>query len=418
MRRRTGQLGQDPTARIECHRVDNRFVPLRLCDLADALVDDCAAADRDTCRRFVEALTAVIEQEAAAFERELVDQYSFFNPDRDTLPLASDTAARTPAGYAALSATLNYLLDKANFERLDDVEVDRVLRVACSYGVRVQLDPSQIDDFAIFVRGQGQIQRTRRSWRAPWNGRLFPLQVYRRLVVIARLKNDPHVLLKVFKDIPDEDVEALLPHARVTMTWVDRLFMFGGGAGAVGSTGMQVVKILSAGILAVSRLLWVVLFGMAVLLWRTFSGYRSAHNRRDSQRTRHLYYQNVANNVGALHMLVSMIAQEEAKEALLAWFMCAPGQPLVSSGEELGSRVETYLKERFRVDVDFDWPDAVRTLARLELWRDPERLLVLPPSEAIARLNEHWTARHSESYHRTQCIAPAKPTTPAGGVLR
>ncbi|HOW69295.1 MAG TPA: DUF3754 domain-containing protein [Phycisphaerae bacterium] len=402
MRRSRSQLIRDPTAHVECHHVDNRFVPLRVCDLARALEEDYGSrgTDRGELAAFVEALVAVIEQEAGAFERELEDRYSFFNPDRETLPLGGDLAARVPEGYRALDAQLRYLLDKANFERLDDVAVDRAIRVASSHGFRVQLDPSRVEDFCVFVRGMGQVERTRRCLKAPIRGTRRSLLVHRRLVVIARLKGDAHILLKMFKDIPEEDVEALLPHAEITMNWIDRLFMLGGGAGAIGSTTAQVAKIISAGLMVVSRLLWVVVFGAAVLFWRTLTGYRAARAKRDSQRTRHLYFQNISNNSGTIQMLISMTAQEEIKEAALAYVLCACGAGFLASEAELGAKAESYLRDRFGIQVDFDVADAVRTLDRLGLWDDREGMRVIPLAQAVARLRDHWLHHRSRDHHR------------------
>lgn len=407
MRASRSQLVRDPTAHIECHHVDNRFVPLRVCDLARVLGEDCArnGIEPGQSAAVIDALSAVIEQEAMAFERELEDQYSFFNPDRETLPLRGDAATRTPEGYRALDARMRYLLDKANFERLDDVAVDRAIRVASSHGFRVQLDPSRVEDFCVFVRGMGQVQRTRRCLRAPIKGKAQSLLVHRRLVVMARLKGDPHILLKMFKDIPEEDVEALLPHAEITMSWIDRLFMLGGGAGAIGSTTAQVTKIVSASLLVVSRLLWVVLVGAAVLLWRTLTGYRAARAKRDSQRTRHLYFQNVANNSGTIQMLTSMTTQEEIKEATLAYLLCASSPEPISSEGELGTKVETYLRSRFGIQVDFDVTDAARTLDRLGLWQNRERMQVVPLTTAVSRLRDHWVHHRSQNHHRERAEA-------------
>jgi hypothetical protein len=413
MPRRRVQLATDPTAPIECHRIDNRFVPLRVCDLARALGEDSAAAgiDREHCSALIAGISAVIEQEAAAFRSELDDAYSFFNPDRETLPLDADAAARTPEGYEALGARLQYLLDKANFEQLDDVAVDRALAVASSYGIRVQLDPSKIESFSIFVRGSGTIERHRRQWRAPIKGRPVSLSVFRRLVVIARLKDDAHILIKMFKDIPEADVEALLPHAEVTMNWIDRLFMVGGGAGVVGTTATQVVKLLSASLLVFSRLLWVILFGGIMLIWRTISGYSGARNKRDAVRTRHLYFQNVSNNAGAIHMLTNMTAQEEIKEAAITYFLCALANEPVQSEAALGLRAEQYLRKRFGINVDFDVTDAVKTLDRLDLWQDRPSFRVLPAPAAVARLHEHWVQCRSQQHHH-RCAELAR--TPVG----
>jgi hypothetical protein len=382
------QLSTDPTAAVECHELDNRYIPLRVCDLVQALARDCSASGLDAvaCEHFIERLRAAIELEACQRERELDDAYSFFNPDRDTLPAAAgDAGARTEDGYRQLFARLRQLLDKANFEPLSDVSVTHAIQLANTHGLRIQLDASRIEELSVFVRGSGSTQRKTRSWRAPLKVRTLEVPVYRRLVVIARLKNDPHVLIKMFKDIPEKDVDVLLPHASVSMGWLDRLFMMGGGAGVVGSTATQTFKILSAGLLAVSRLLWVLMVGAMMLMWRTFSGYRSARHKRDWQRTQHLYYHNLANNSAALHILLSMTAQEEMKEAVMAYLLSACTHT-VRCESDLKTAAEKYLRDRFGVAVDFDVTDAVQTADRHGLWADRPALRALSLDAAIARL--------------------------------
>jgi hypothetical protein len=320
---------------------------------------------------------------AAAWQRDLEEFYGAFNPDRDTIALRPDNEARTPEGYADLRRRLCHLLDKANFEQLDDMSVRRAVRLANTHGLRIQLDPSRIEELLVFARGRGTVHRVRRSVRSGMKRQTVVLSVYRRLVVIARLKGDPHVLIKMFKDIPERDVEVLLPHAEVTMNWLDRALMLGGGAGVVGSTATQIMKI---GLLAISRLLWVLTMGLAMLLWRTFSGYQKARHKRDWQRTQHLYYHNMSNNAAALHMLISMTKQEEIKEAALAYMLCLLGDTPPAGAEELKTRAEKYLYEKFGAEVDFDVEDAIEKLERLGLWADRSELRVVSMEEAMVLL--------------------------------
>lgn len=407
------RLDADPTADVECHLVDDRFVPARAAELVERLIDDACerGAARAACDDFARALTAVVEQESAALKRGLLDDYSHFNPDRDTLPLDSDLTWRTPGGYAELDVQLAYLLDKANFERLDEIQLEQAVQVASTHGMVVRLDPQRVERLTIFVRGRGRVKFFRKSWRNPIRGKPVELDVFRRLVFVARLADDPHVLIKMFKDIPACDVEALLPHADVTMSWTDRLLMIGGGAGAAGSTAM---KVLSVGLAALSRTLWLLIVGLAMLTWRTFSGYRSARQRRDSQRTRHLYYQNVANNGAAIDAIVSMIEQEELKEAVAAYLVLLNASPPPATERDLDQRVERWVHEQFKVRINFDCGDALETLDRFSLWIDRGNLRVAPVEEAARRLREHWLAHKSERYHFEQ-IEQRKhgPPTPA-----
>jgi hypothetical protein len=403
MTARGSELASDPTADVEWHRPDCRFVPIRAGELIAALAEDKEqfGFDTDEFCSAAAALRDVIEQEAAAFERELADLYAAFNPDRDTRPVRPLPELRTLEAYADLNARLDYLLEKANFEQLSEVQIEAALRKANSYGLRIRLRPERVEQFAVWVRGRGTIERACRDWRHPLRGELRELPVFRRLVVVARLRDDPHVILKMFKDIPEDDVEALLPHAEVHMSWLDRMMLLGGGAGTLGTTATKVFK-LAASVAILSKLLWVLLIGAATLLFRTIMGYRRARTSRDSQRTRHLYFQNLSNNAGVIYSLVSLVTQEELKEAALAYAFCHAPREQSWTAADLARRVEAYLSGRFGVELDFDAPDAIESLTRLKLWRDTLALRVVPCEEALERLRQHWSSRRSADYHRSR----------------
>ena len=399
---RASALSQVPPPVVETHPIDDRFVPVRVPDLVAALAEAAGGAGGAAADLLAlgDALIGAVDEETAAFQRRLSDEYAVFNPDRDTVCVHDEREHRRPADFACMNGRLEYLLDKANFQKLDDARIDLALRMASAHGIRVRLDPTRIENFAIFVRGQGRVPvriRTLRNWR---NGETVQVPVYRRLVVVARLRDNPHILLKMFKDIPEADVEALLPHAEAEMTWRDRVLMLGGGAGAVGSTA---TKVFSTGLFALSRLLWVVLMGACMLLYRTFTGYRRAKISRDWQRTRHLYYQNLSNNVGVIASLLLMIAHEEVKEALLAYGLCLLRPGSIRSEVELRRAIEEFVGTRFGAKVNFDIDDAIESLDRFDLWADRAAFRVRPPADAAALLREYRRSSRPAEYHGDMC---------------
>lgn len=179
-----------------------------------------------------------------------------------------------------------------------------------------------------------------------------------------QLKGDSAVHLKIFRDIPVADVEALLPHAEVHMSWTDRMKVVGGSAGAFAGVLLK----LAQGALTLaylSQLLWLGLAACGEMAVRAFLGYRRTRKIRDGQRTHHLYYQLVASNPGVLAWAVSTTAQEEEKEAMLAYALCSG--VVVRDEDDLRARAGAYLRERFGIEASFDAPDAVRTLGLLGL---------------------------------------------------
>lgn len=410
------QLDHDPTREVEWHRPDDRFVPVRACEMVAALADAAerfglSAAQIDAV---ADGLHDIIVQEAACFQKELGDGYAAFNPDRDTQPLTPLMQARTPEAYANLDAQLAYLLDKANFQPLSHIEVDEAIRTANAYGLRIRLNPERIEQLNVWVRGRGTVERVLRSWRHPIRGVPVQRPVYRRLAVVARLHDDPHVIVKLFKEIPEEDVEALLPHAEVDMGWRDRLIVFGGGAGALGSSVGKIWAIIT-GVAALSQFLWVLIAGMFAMAFRTFMGYRRARRNRDSQRTQHLYFQNLGNNSSAIQTLITTVAQEELKEAILAYAFCHDVKSPPAEASELDRRIEAFIRERFFVHVDFDAADALETLTRLELLAARKPLRVVAPDDAVRTLREHWQTRRTEHYHRQRIATRAHVSTSASG---
>ncbi|MFN0136892.1 MAG: DUF3754 domain-containing protein [Phycisphaerae bacterium] len=385
---------------------EDRYVPLRPSDLIDALGDEIEQRGGSVLefRAVAAAIRDILEQESACFERELDDRYAPCNPDIDTVT-ARQLAARTPEHYAVLNRWLAYLFEKANFAKLSELQLDQVMRIARTRGLRVRLNPERIADLQIWVRGRGRVTRRRWSWRHPIRGELDIVPVFRRLAIAARMRDESSVILKVFKDIPEDDVEALLPHAEVKMSWLDHVTTLGGGFSALGGTAWKVITTsVALTFVALTQLIWMLSFGLCVMAYRLFIGYRRAKANRNSQRTQHLYYQNLSNNTGTLHMLVTMIAAEEVKEAVLAYAMCCVADRPTSEAQ-LATRAGDFLRRRFQVTVNFDTADAVHTLERLRLWNDRDEFRVLPPERALDRLREHWQVRRSERHH---CAAAAK----------
>lgn len=400
MAAQSNPLAHDPTAATEVHRLDHRFIPVRVCDLATALISaEPADAPQPGLAAVCAALQDVIEQETYAFERSLSDTYAAYNPDRDTLPgRHEDAAGRSRDRYDALCRRLEYLLDKANFEHLDNVRIEAAVAAANTHGLRIRLNPDLIEHLAIWVRGRGETKRPVKPWWRPFWPETRQLEVFRRLVVVARLKNEPHVILKMFKDIPIEDVEALLPHAEVEMTFLDRVVVFGGGGVGLIGTAFKIIKMLTAAALASLYLLWVLLVGIGMAVFRVVMGFQRAKSKRASQRTQHLYFQNISNNAATISTLIGMIAQEETKEALLAYAVCQR-DPTIDREDRLRAAAERFLHDECGATVAFDVADALETLDRLDLWTDRQRLRVVPPDEAVRRLSAHWSSRRTLDYH-------------------
>ena len=383
---------------------DDRFIPVHSDDLVQAVVEQADAFPRVT--RDIEALAAemdhVIDQETTAFQRAISRRYECCNPARETKVVDDDNDEQA---IAELQRMVGYLLEKANYEHLDDAAIESTINLASSHGMTIRTHPDRLARLDLYVRGQDEDEQIRRSLRAPIRGESHTIEVFRRLVVVFQFKDEPWLNLKLFRDIPVADVEALLPHAEVAMSVVDRLKIAVGGAGAFGGIAWKVVT----GTAVLGQLAWAGIVALFGLSFRAFFGYRRARVHRAAQMTHNLYYRIVASNAGVLELLLGSIGQEELKEAVLGYSLLLH-RPELSTEEDLRRAASEWIEETFAVSVDFDAPDAIETLDRFELWEDRGQLIPVPPPEALRRLREHWQDRKSQSYHLAgRGRAPARP---------
>jgi hypothetical protein len=80
-----------------------------------------------------------------------------------------------------------------------------------------------------------------------------------------------------------------------------------------------------------------------------------------------LYFQNIANNFGALCYLVDSAEAEETKELLLAYGLLYLERDRQCTVEELGPRVSGWIREQFGREIQFAASDAVGKLIEKRL---------------------------------------------------
>jgi hypothetical protein len=224
---------------------NDRYVPVH----ADAIVA-AVAADRerfgdlaDHVAALEEALEHVVEQEAQAFRRRLGRRYEAFDPARETIDVGgsrSTEAEDRDRERDELRSMIAYLLDQANYERLQQRQVDAALAITNSAGLRIRMRPDRLRFLDLYVRGRSEEQRTFRTWRHPFRGEKRRIALFRRLAVVFQRVDDERLALKLFREIPSADIEALLPHAEVEMTPLDRLWVVAGGLGALGGVATKI----------------------------------------------------------------------------------------------------------------------------------------------------------------------------------
>lgn len=403
----------EPTASSphELQSLGDRFIPVRIEAIVDAIDadPDRFGALAGWAQKICRAIDRVIALEVGELHRHLDRLYAAANPDLDAL---AEPTPQWTVGDRRLPAALDYLFDRASFTQLSDVGVEEAIAASSAYGLRVRIRPERIESLAIHVRGRSTVELMRRVRLRPWRRFTLDVEVYTRLAVVARLKGEEGLRLKLFRDIPVADVEALLPHAEATMSAMDRALVIALAAGSLGSF----VKVIISGATSTGALAIPAAVGLGGMAVRGVFGYRRKKKLRTAHRTEHLYEKNLANNAAVLHTLCRMIAHEEAKTAIVAYAVLAARHDLPEARrwpmEELSRRATAYLKDRFQVTSRFDAATALETLERLGLLTDAS---LADPDAAYAVVDAHWKTRDTTGVH-LRAIAARADIGPAIGV--
>ncbi|MBB4287099.1 TMEM143 family protein [Roseospira goensis] len=363
----------------------------------------------------------------------LRDDYHPFNPDLP--PAALDWSEDRPATYARLKDRLSRLLAQANFVRVDPERLTRAERAVAEVDAEVRVPRHHYADVAFFARGRRRAS-TERSHLFGLIRRVVPAIRLRHVVVLIRFHDsiaeprrrlplpesltpggrpltrvfEGRVVLKLFTDVAEADLNMLYPGARAVMRLRDKLLL---GVPAVAGGVPVLMNILPAlSVLMVVAAAWLgftaagsveqqdlakalaamsALAGLGGFLMRQWIKFERQVLKYQMVLTDNLYYRNVCNNAAVFDYLLGTAEDQEFKEALLAYVHLARAErPLDAAG--LKAAVEAWLSGTCGVRVDFDIDDALGKLGRLDLLAaaGDGRFGVPPLPEALDRLRSRW----------------------------
>ncbi|MCF0233756.1 MAG: DUF3754 domain-containing protein [Thermoguttaceae bacterium] len=203
-------------------------------------------------------------------------------------------------------------------------------------------------------------------------------------------RREGEVVVKLFKNLPAEDLKLTAPSVKFKFRWGDGLKIGGTFGGAVISPIVKLIAGAAGGLFVV----FLLVFGFVVGGVKSFFGLLRRRTQFMRTYAERLYFNSLANNRAALSLLVSMAEEQEVKEIVLGYF-AAESLGRWATAEEIDAAAEKWLAEKFRLDVDFESDDALRKLTEKRLVevretpRGPEyRAAEL--GDALKALDEDW----------------------------
>ena len=225
----------------------------------------------------------------------------------------------------------DWLLERGNFVRLAEREINQALADRSRWGLNLAVDFEIFDRLELYCRGDEVVERLHRRLGKGFRAESVAVPIYRRLVVIFHLRSvpglsefldDQDVYIKLFKDIPQADLEMLLPGTSVRMSLVDQAKIMLPTLSGLSIALWKIVQgafiVAAAGFY--SSLAFLSLIGGTVGYGvRSFFGYLNTKQKYQLNLTQSLYYQNLDNNAGTLYRLVDEAEEQENRETILAY---------------------------------------------------------------------------------------------------
>jgi hypothetical protein len=200
----------------------------------------------------------------------------------------------------------------------------------------------------------------------------------------------------MFKNIPKQDLDMLLPGTRVKMSLFDQGKIL---LPTLSGIALTVMKLVKAGIM----LAFAGFYGLLAFLGlvggtvgygvKSFLGYLRTLDKYRLHLTRSLYYQNLDNNSGVLFRVLDEAESQDFCEAVLAYFfLWREAGPRGWTTDELDRRIEEWLRSVLDADIDFEVEDGTGKLQKFGLVEevDPNRWRARSIVEAVTELDNRW----------------------------
>jgi hypothetical protein len=388
------------------HYRRGRFIPVAKRHLVELLREHVAPAAAAAAQFdvIVELLDAKLQQEAYRRLARMKENYAVFDPDTDVIAWRNHGAAELHRRSEEIFSDVRQLLETANYRRMARDDVDAAVGALSPWGLDLQVELDIFDRLEVYSRGDKIDHRARRSWATFMRLKHYRIPLYQRLMVVFRPKGDAladvgylrdRIYLKLFKNIPEGDVDMVLPGTRVRMTMLDQgkiwFPLFSGVAVTIWKVIKGALIVAAVGIYGLFAYLMLII-GTIGYGWRSFFGYQRTKEKYQLNLTQNLYYQKLDGNLGAMLRVADEAQDQEFRETLAAWFLLWRIAPLDGwLMEELDQSAEQWLQAELKRDVDFDVQDAVEKLIRLGLVDvgGDGRLTARSPERVIASLSAH-----------------------------
>lgn len=357
-----------------------------------------------------------------SFNQNLSDIHALYqplDPDNELLTLKNYTQEDYRKLQEDIFSEVDYLMEKSNYIKLELENIQEILNRDSQY-VEVSVDFDDFEKISIYYRGNSiQKELKRNIWTLFMTTKEFEYLIYNRLFILLQPKSlekrakevaeeknidikkakrklkrrnplltsreTTNVYMKIFKNIPHDELRMLFPNVRVKLKSLDKIKIgvLGGGS-IVAGTSSFLVKISNL-MDPISMILALGAYG--AILWRQIKGIIFHRTQYLAKLAKKLYTNSLGNNECALNHIIKAAIESESKEAWLTYiFLYA--MPNITTSEELDQEIEKFFHEIYGIRIDFEISDGLNKLIALKIIDNPESLSILTIEETIKKYRD------------------------------
>jgi hypothetical protein len=381
------------------NNIKERFIPISYSKLCKDTLTYLKCDNNLDYIKFSEFLSKYYYENTYDDLKIIKTNYLPFSPDEDVL---SDifTKEELKSKEEDLFLKIDDILNNANYEVLTKQMLEKAIEQTSLYGVEVSINFDDFKEVKIYFRGQSiKTDNILDPMKLYLKKKEISFPIYRRLLLVIKPKtletraseiakeknisqeeaikqlkdNDilikdntqNNIYIKLFKNIPQIDLEMLFPNTKIKMKFFDKLkiAIFGGGGTVSGALTLS-AKLGSISVNPMSSL--VALGAFAGVLWRQVKGVLYKKSQYMAQLAQKLYFYNLANNMSALIQCVENSKEEQKKETFLAYIFLANENEAISK-EDLDKKIEKFIDSYYDMKVNFEINDGLEELNKMGL---------------------------------------------------
>ncbi|MDR1494197.1 MAG: DUF3754 domain-containing protein [Planctomycetaceae bacterium] len=354
-------LFRQPTTAPEFLESREQFLPFRAEILLERMLRDSRLNDeeRQLLSRLRQTLSEKFHAEYHTLLESLKQDFVPFDPDCETLAEPEYSAEELQTIQLRLYANIRRVLQIGNYRELTREQLEECLELQPIGGLSVSVDVDDFDEFHVYYRGIRKQEEVEKVLfflkRTRW------ITLLKRVFVIARFKQKygGRLLMKMFKDVPVENIKIIAPKVKLKMPVFDRVKI---GGSVLGSLITPLSKLIFAFTFSWIYF-FVILIGLTIAAVKGILSFLNSKTKYMHRFSSNLYFSNLSNNGAALTTLLDAAEEQEVKETLLSYYILLVSPNCELTLQELDANTENWLEEQFHHCLDFEVNDAVRKLS-------------------------------------------------------